>query len=117
MNKIKKIKNLSEIQREEYKNATICHIYEEELSNLPSYISGKDSVRNDAKDKVQDHDHLTGLYTGAAHQICNLNYKVVKCIPVFFHNFSGYDSHLLVKELGNDKENIDLIPINEDNYI
>lgn len=30
LNKIKKIKDLSEIQKEEYDNATICHICEEE---------------------------------------------------------------------------------------
>ncbi|KAF0709819.1 Uncharacterized protein FWK35_00030838, partial [Aphis craccivora] len=66
---------------------------------------------------VRDHDHLTGLYRGAAHNRCNLNYKVPKFIPVFFYNFSGYDSHLLVRELGNDTDNIDLIPNNEENYI
>lgn len=96
--KIKKIKDLSEIQKEEYKNAKICHICEEELSNIPSYISKKHSVCNNGKDKVRDHDHLTGLHRGAAHNICNLNYKVPKCIPVFFHNLSGFDSHLLVGE-------------------
>ncbi|XP_050060033.1 uncharacterized protein LOC126551227 [Aphis gossypii] len=102
LNKIKKIKELNEIQKKEYDNATICHICEEKLYT---------------EDKVRDHDHLTGLYRGAAHNRCNLNYKVPKFIPVFFHNFSGYDSHLLVRELGNDTDNIDLLPNNEDNYI
>ena len=47
-------------------------------------------------DKVRDHDHLTGRYRGAAHNICNLVLRKTYKIPVFFHNFRGYDSHLVV---------------------
>ncbi|GFS52152.1 uncharacterized protein TNIN_303761 [Trichonephila inaurata madagascariensis] len=36
---------------------------------------------------------------------------------VFIHNLSGYDSHLFIKELAGDKENIDVIPNNEEKYI
>ncbi|VVC27977.1 Ribonuclease H-like domain [Cinara cedri] len=49
--------------------------------------------------KAKDHNHLTGKYRGAAHSICNLNYKVPRFIPLFFHNLSGYDTHLFIKEL------------------
>ena len=45
--------------------------------------------------KVRDHDHLTGKYRGAAHSICNLHLKQYKKIPVFLHNFRGYDGHLI----------------------
>ncbi|VVC30922.1 Ribonuclease H-like domain [Cinara cedri] len=48
--------------------------------------------------KVKDHDHLRVKYRGAAHSICNINYKVPRFIPVFFHNVSGYDAHLFIKE-------------------
>ena len=34
---------------------------------------------------------------GAAHEICNLKYKLSKFFPVVFHNLSGYDSHLFIK--------------------
>ena len=44
--------------------------------------------------KVRDHCHYTGKYRGAAHSVCNLRYKVVKEIPVVFHNGSAYDYHL-----------------------
>ena len=47
-------------------------------------------------DKVRDHDHLTGHYRGAAHNRCNLILRKTYKIPVFFHNFRGYDSHLVV---------------------
>ena len=38
--------------------------------------------------KVRDHCHYTGKYRGAAHNMCNLRYKIPKEIPVVFHNGS-----------------------------
>ncbi|XP_063934705.1 uncharacterized protein LOC135146499 [Zophobas morio] len=68
--------------------------------------------------KVRDHNHLTGMYRGAAHQSCNLNYKDICVIPVVFHNMSGYDAHFFVKELSNSiKGDIKLLPINKERYI
>ena len=49
--------------------------------------------------KVRDHCHYTGKYRGAAHNICNLRYKISKEIPVVFHNGSTYDYHFIIKEL------------------
>ena len=49
--------------------------------------------------KVRDHCHYTGKYRGAAHNICNLRYKIPKEIPVVFHNGSTYDYHFIIKEL------------------
>ena len=50
---------------------------------------------------VRDLDHLTGKYRGAAHNICNINcqQKSSSFVPKFFHNFSGYDCHLIFQEL------------------
>jgi len=56
-------------------------------------------------------------YLGAAHSICNINYKVPRFIPIYFHNFSRYDAHLFVKEFGDDYDDIKLIPNNEEKYI
>lgn len=53
--------------------------------------------------KVKDHDHLRGRYRGRAHSSCNWNYKVTKCIPIAFHNSTGYDGHLFIKELRGEK--------------
>ena len=52
-------------------------------------------------DKVRDHDHLTDEYRGAAHNRCNSNCKKKSSsfVPIFFHNFSGYDCHIIFEEL------------------
>ena len=86
-----------------FNNASDCWICGEELGN----------------DRVRDHCHFTGRYRGPAHNKCNLKYRKPKNISVFFHNLSGYDSHLFIKKLGtpNRNENIDCIPNNEEKYI
>ena len=61
--------------------------------------------------------HFTGRYRGAACNACNLNYKNPNFTPVVFHNLSGYDSHLFIKNLGFSEGNIDCIPNNEERYI
>ena len=68
-----------------YDNSTIFHICNEELD----------------KDKVRDHCHVSGKFTGADHEVCILKYKVPKFSPVAFHNLSGYDSLLFIQTLGN----------------
>ena len=66
---------------------------------------------------MRDHCHLSGKFRGAAHEVCNLKYKIPKFFPVAFHNLSGYNSHLFIKTLGNSKGDISCIPNNEENYI
>ena len=45
------------------------------------------------KPKVRDHCHYP------AHTKCNLQYKIPSYIPIVFHNLSGYDANLFIKEL------------------
>ena len=64
------------------------------------YICKKEFDKSDKKHyKVRDHCHYTGKYRGAAHNICNLRYKIPKEIPIVFHNGSTYDYHFIIKEL------------------
>ena len=72
---------------------------------------------NDKDVQVRDHSHFTGRYRGAAHNSCNLKYRKPYFTPVTFHNLSGYDSHLFIKNLGFSEGNIDCIPNNEERYI
>ena len=67
-----------------YTNANVCHLCDHELT---------------ADDKVRIHCHLTGRFLGAAHNVCNLNFKMPEHIPVFFHNLRGYDCHHLIHGL------------------
>ena len=53
---------------------------------------------------MRDHCHLSSKFRGAAHEDCNLKYKVPTFFPVIFHNLSHYDSHLFIKTLGNNSE-------------
>ena len=54
----------------------------------------------DLDNKVRDHYHITGKYTGnCAHWNCNINLKITKKVPGIFHNLKGYASHLIFKEL------------------
>ena len=94
----------TEEDRKQFNKASDCWICGEYLGN----------------DRVRDHCHYTGRYRGPAHNNCNLKYRKPKSISVFFHNLSGYDSHLFIKKIGcsiNEKENIDCIPNNEEKYI
>ena len=43
------------------------------------------------KRTIKYHCHYTGKYRGAAHNICNLRYKVPKEITIVFHNGSTYE--------------------------
>ena len=64
------------------------------------YICKKEFDKNHKKHyKVRDHCHYTGKYRGAAHNICNLRYKIPKEIPAVFHNGSTYNYHFIIKEL------------------
>ena len=90
-----------EKEKERFNEETKCWICKGELND----------------DKVRYHCHFTGRYRGAAHNKCNLNYKKPYFTPVVFHNLSGYDSHLFIKNLGFNAGNIDCIPKNEEKYI
>ena len=64
------------------------------------YICKKEFDTSDKKHhKVRDHCHYSGKYRGAAHNICNLRFKIPKEIPIVFHNGSTYDYHFIIKEL------------------
>ena len=67
---------------------------------------------------IKDQCHYTGKYRGAAHDICNLRYKIPKKIPVVFHNDSTYDYHFIIKELAKESEGeFECLGKNTDKYI
>ena len=94
---------LTKKQWKKYKKATKCH------------ICYKPFTLRDPK--VRDHCHYTGLYRGPAHSLCNLRYKIPPYIPVVFHNLSGYDAHLFIRELGAHTSDMEVIAKNKEDYI
>lgn len=73
--------------------------------------------------KVRNHCHITGKYLGSACNGCNLQYKQSLYMPIIFHNFKGYDSHIILKELKSflddtsETYEISVIPENMENYM
>ena len=60
---------------------------------------------------------MSGKYRGAACNTCNLQMKLTRKIPVVFHNLRGYDSHMLMQELGRFNKEINIIPNNMEKYM
>ena len=90
-------------QWKKYKRSTKCHI-----CHKPFTLGDP---------KVRDHCHYTGLYRGPAHSLYNLRYKIPSYIPVMFHNLSGYDAHLFIRELGAHTSDMEVIAKNKEDYI
>ncbi|GJQ82404.1 hypothetical protein Trydic_g11820 [Trypoxylus dichotomus] len=98
------IDNLTPAQKLEFRSVPRCHICEQPFSV--------------GECRVRDHCHITGKYRGAAHKKCNINYTDSRTVPVVFHNRSGYDLHIIIKNLANDFEGrVDLLPANKERYI
>ena len=67
--------------------------------------------------KVKDHCHYTGIFRGAAHSKCNLDYNIPKDIPIIIHN-SSYDTHFTINQLAEEfKGELDCIGENMEKYI
>ena len=83
------------------------------------YICKKEFDKNNKKHyKVRDHCRYTRKYRGAAHDICNLRYKIPKKIPVVFHNGSTYDYNFIIKDLVKEFEgNFACLGENTEKYI
>ena len=92
---------LTDEEKKVFKNSVKCHICDCDFKS--------------GEVKVKDHNHLK--FVNAAHSICNLNFKIPYFIPVFFHNLTGYDSHLFIKQLCCEGKKIDVIAQNKEKYI
>ena len=104
---MKPMNPLSEEEKESYKNV-ICHICEKEFC----------TDNNKEMRKIRDCCHYTGKYRGAAHSKCNLNYEIVKEIPILCHNGSAYDYHFIIKYLAREfKGNSECLGENAEKYI
>ena len=97
-------------ENKSYDEPEACHIREEICTKEDDedYINRK---------KVNNHCLYTGKFRGAAHDICNLRYKVPDNIPIIIHNAS-YDTHFIINQLAKEfKGELDCIGENMEKYI
>ena len=103
----KKMMPLTTEEKTYHNKQKICYICKKEFD-----------ISNKKHHKVRDHCHYTAKCRGAAHNICNLRYKVPKEIPTVFHNGSTYDYHFIIKELVKEFEgNFECLGENTEEYI
>src|SRR6266550_465384 len=87
-------------------NATHCGICEQPFQ--------------DGQVRVLDHNHRLekSNFRFVAHEGCNVNYNLKKFkLPLFFHNGSNYDFHLIMQGLGNTFDEVSVIPKTMEKYI
>ena len=97
---------MTEQETKDHAKATHCWICKKELGSFKT------------NPKVRDQCHFTGQYRGPARKSCNLKLKIkpgTTKIPVVFHNFKGYDSHLIMQKLHTAKGNISCLANNAEN--
>ncbi|KYM95371.1 hypothetical protein ALC62_13985, partial [Cyphomyrmex costatus] len=111
LNQIKKIENLNDIS---------INVYAIEDGIVPIRLA--DRKRNKhvnllyVQDDIEGHFALINNLSRLSN--CNLNYKDSRCIPVVFHNLTGYDAHFIIKEIATAYEGrVDLLPITKEKYI
>ncbi len=78
-------------------------------------ICGKPFIPNDIR--VVHHSHTTNEVFGAAHQSCNLQCPHPNFFPIFFHNLSRYDGHIVTLAFDTGKDRITVIPCTAEHYI
>ena len=54
---------------------------------------------------------------GSVNKDCNINLRLIKKIPVIFYNLKGYESHLVMQEIGKFYVKTDVIPNGLEKYI
>lgn len=107
LQEITPLRLLSANERSQIYAMTFCHICDEVFTEQDHLLQRV----------VLDHDHLTGEPRGLAHNSCNINYKIPNFIPVFFHNLSGFDCHVFIKQIAEKYNDITAIPLNKEKYI
>ena len=102
---------LTKEEKRSHKKQEAFHICKEK------FCMDKDDEDYINRKKVKHHCHYTEKFRGAAHSKCNLNYKVLKDIPVIIHNAS-YDAHFTINQLVEEfKGELDRIGENMEKYI
>ena len=87
---------MSEEEQHLFQQSNSCWIYKKPIGN--------------EEEKVRNHCHVTGKCRRAAHWNCNINFQLIKKVPIMFHYLRGYDSHLTFNEFDKFDLKINVIP-------
>jgi hypothetical protein len=117
LNQYPDVPTLTKKEQRIFNETKICYLCNEPL--------GRKSINNETEAietevTVIDHCHATGIFRGAAHQVCNLKCHRPKEISCFVHNLQGYDSHLLMQEMETfvtDKTKLSVVALNSEKYL
>ena len=60
--------------------------------------------------KARDPCDITGRYRCSGHWSCNINLRLITNVPVIFHSLRGYDSHLIIQEIGKFDVGVSAVP-------
>ena len=80
------MQRVARAKKKQYYNTIQCHIC------CKPFLEDE----NPKELKVRNNDNVTSHFIGAADRHCNLQRRVNYKIPLFFHNFCGYDLHFIV---------------------
>ena len=89
---LKKHKKEIIMNKEDIKNfneSKICYLCNKEIEDYYNLIKDNNTERF-IHNKVRDHCHFSGRYRGAAHYLCNINYRKQIYLPIIIHNLK-YD--------------------------
>jgi len=98
---------------------SLSHDEEEKHKSAQSCSKCKSKFSDDCI-KVRDHDHITGKYRQTLCSKCNLRLKLNRReLPIFFHNFKNYDSHIVCyKAIGKKKPwKLEVVAATAEKYI
>ena len=97
---------MTEKNKKDFNEAKKCYLC---LESFLKYADGVDKVRGKKYfNNINfllivyffiDHCHLTGKYLGASCNICNLHRAESKKLVALCHNFSRYDSHIIISNI------------------
>ena len=107
---LKEYEYCSNVMKKYFNKNLIMTVEEEEIFQLSNKCWNCDKLFDLVDKKLRDYCHISGKFRGAAHFSCNANLKIIKKIPVIFHNLRGYDSHSIIKEVSNFNVKVDVIP-------
>ena len=108
---MKKMILLIDEENKSYEEQEACHIC------IEKFCTDVDDKNYKNKKTFEDHYNFTGKIRGAAHSICNLNFKVPKNIPIVFHNASN-DIQFIINQLAKEfKGEPDCMGENMEKYI